>query len=151
MAFSTINRGAIIKQDNISFQVAKGAPQVILELVQQPVFKKQVENAADQLANEGHRALGIARRNNDDKWHYLELIALFDPPLEMIRYKPFNQLRIWAWKLKCLLGTMAPLRKKFHIRLAWEKISFLLRNYSVRVIPTISQLERVDGFAEVFP
>ncbi|EHL30903.1 hypothetical protein LDG_7050 [Legionella drancourtii LLAP12] len=141
---------ATIKQDNISFQVAKGAPQVILELVQQPEMKKQVENAIDRLANEGYRALGIARKDNNDKWHYLGLIALFDPPRDDTLKTIQSAMRM-GLGIKMLTGDHGSIAKEISHKIGLgENIASAAELFS-QGDPTISQLERIDGFAEVFP
>ncbi|KTD66903.1 magnesium-transporting ATPase, P-type [Legionella steelei] len=141
---------ATIKQDNISFQVAKGAPQVILELVQQPEFKKQVENAVDQLANEGYRALGIARRDNDDKWHYLGLIALFDPPRDDT-LQTIQSAKNMGLEIKMLTGDHGSIAKEISHKIGLGENIVSAAELFNEGEPAISQLERVDGFAEVFP
>lgn len=73
---------ATIKKGSGSFQIAKGAPQVILKLVQDTSLNERVRGEVDRLAVEGYRALGVAKKNESGKWRYLGLIPLFDPPRE---------------------------------------------------------------------
>ena len=54
---------AEIKFGNKTFEVSKGAPQVILNLVQNPTLHKQVEEKVDQLGAQGYRTLGVAKKN----------------------------------------------------------------------------------------
>lgn len=64
------------------FSVAKGAPQVILDLVEpENELREQVLNAVDELGEQGYRAMGVARKSND-RWEYLGLLPLLDPPRE---------------------------------------------------------------------
>ncbi|KAI8050000.1 plasma-membrane proton-efflux P-type ATPase [Thamnidium elegans] len=60
------------------FRVAKGAPQVIMQLVQ---GNEQAENMIQQFASRGLRALGVARTvNGMEKWELIGLLSLIDPP-----------------------------------------------------------------------
>ncbi len=64
-----------------SFQVAKGAPQVILDLVKpDDVLQQKVRAATDEIAGRGFRTLGVAKTGDDGKWRFLGLLPLFDPP-----------------------------------------------------------------------
>ena len=67
-------------KDRKAFKVAKGAPQVILELSANAVeVKAAVEKAINEFAARG-RSLGVARAEGDGQWHFLGVLPLFDPP-----------------------------------------------------------------------
>ena len=65
------------------FKVTKGAPQAILALIED---KKSIDDKltedVNEFAKKGYRALGVARTNEENKWQFAGLIALFDPPRE---------------------------------------------------------------------
>jgi H+-transporting ATPase len=69
--------------DGRAFQVAKGAPQIVLELCRPP---EDVAKAADakvtEFAGRGYRTLGVARKDGPEGWKFLGLLPLFDPPRE---------------------------------------------------------------------
>jgi H+-transporting ATPase len=71
---------AEIARGGETFRVAKGAPQVLLALcdADQPLSDR-VARAVDDLGAAGFRALGVARRRGD-RWRYLGLLSLLDPP-----------------------------------------------------------------------
>ncbi len=79
----------IMAGDN-RFQVAKGAPQVVLELAEpSEEMAKRAQAAVAAFGAKGYRTLGVARRdfgggNYGDAagWRFLGLIPLFDPPRE---------------------------------------------------------------------
>ncbi|MCF8234246.1 MAG: plasma-membrane proton-efflux P-type ATPase [Bacteroidales bacterium] len=72
-----------VKKDDKQFTAAKGAPQVILDLVKAgEELKKKVIDKVDELGEEGYRSLGVARKKKDGKWQYLGLLPLLDPPRE---------------------------------------------------------------------
>lgn len=73
---------AEVRHDGDEFTVTKGAPQVILDLVDAGSDERdEVSTEVEQLGDEGFRALGVARRD-DGAWRYLGLLPLLDPPRE---------------------------------------------------------------------
>jgi H+-transporting ATPase len=65
------------------FEVAKGAPQVILELSKnQAQVLPQVEAAVNEFAQRGFRSLGVARTDENGDWQFQGVLPLFDPPRE---------------------------------------------------------------------
>ena len=67
--------------DGKEFSVAKGAPQVILEMSKTTgAAKAAVEKAFNDFAARGFRSLGIARADGKDNWQFLGLLPMFDPP-----------------------------------------------------------------------
>lgn len=62
------------------FRVAKGAPQVIMELVR---GNAEADNMVEEFASRGLRSLGVARTiNGTEKWELVGLLSLIDPPRE---------------------------------------------------------------------
>ena len=69
-----------------SFTVTKGAPQVILALVDdQREINADVDKAVNDFAKRGYRSLGVARADGDGPWHMLGVLPLFDPPREQAK------------------------------------------------------------------
>jgi len=67
--------------DGKEFVVAKGAPQVILEMSKLTGdAKAAVEKAFNDFAARGFRSLGIAKSDGKDNWQFLGLLPMFDPP-----------------------------------------------------------------------
>ncbi len=64
--------------------VTKGAPQVIIEQCKEGEFdKKAAYDQVESFAEKGFRTLGVAYRQcEEDFYHFLGLIPLFDPPRE---------------------------------------------------------------------
>ena len=62
----------------------KGAPQVIIEQCEEDEFdKKKAYQKVEEFAEKGFRTLGVAyRRCEEDFYHFVGLIPLFDPPRE---------------------------------------------------------------------
>ncbi len=73
---------ARVSRDGSSFRVAKGAPQVLLELCEAGGdLRDRVNDEVDDLGARGFRALGVAR-DDGDGWRYLGLLPFLDPPRE---------------------------------------------------------------------
>ena len=71
-----------VRHGGETFDVAKGAPQVILDLVKpDDETRQKVVDEVDRLGQDGLRALGVARRQGGS-WVYLGLLPLLDPPRE---------------------------------------------------------------------
>ena len=69
--------------DGSSFKAAKGAPQVILALAETgnaAQVRTEVEQAVQSLAARGFRALGVARSDDGERWEFLGVLPLYDPP-----------------------------------------------------------------------
>ena len=67
--------------DGSTFQVAKGAPQVIMALAAgSGQVKDAVDRAVGGFAARGFRSLGVARADGDGPWQFLGVLPLSDPP-----------------------------------------------------------------------
>jgi H+-transporting ATPase len=72
---------AEIESDGRRFRVAKGAPQVVVDMCQPDEAQRQTIAArVDAEAEKGFRTLGVARSDDAQTWRFLGLIALHDPP-----------------------------------------------------------------------
>ncbi len=69
-----------------TFKVAKGAPQVVMELCRMDhEMTAKAQQAVDDLAAKGYRTLGVARSEDEGPWEFLAILPLFDPPRETRR------------------------------------------------------------------
>ena len=75
---------ALVECDGKEIVVTKGAPQVIIELCDENEFNKEVVyQKIEEFAENGFRTLGVAYRDPiEEKFHFVGLIPLFDPPRE---------------------------------------------------------------------
>ncbi len=71
---------ADVKKDGKIFSVAKGAPQVILDLCNNR-DEKEIRQKMNELGKKGYRSLGVAKKTNGE-WKYLGILPLLDPPRE---------------------------------------------------------------------
>jgi H+-transporting ATPase len=135
-----------------NFKVSKGAPQVILSSVlNREKINSQVEEIVDAFAVKGYRSLGVVKTDSQDRWQFVGLIALYDPPRED---------SAGTIKIAESMGVNVKMVTGDHVAIAKETAkrvnlgidiagpsSFLNKPESeaVRVV------EEADGFAEVFP
>ena len=72
--------------DGKQFFVAKGAPQVILQMATNAgEVKPAVEKAVNDFAGRGFRSLGVARADEEGKWQFAGVLPMFDPPREQAK------------------------------------------------------------------
>ena len=135
-----------------SFKVSKGAPQVILALLQKSEdVQDKVTKSIARFASKGYRALGVARTDAEGMWRYAGLIALYDPPREDSA-QTIAAAQSMGLEVKMVTGD--------HIAIA-EEVSRLvgLRTNIITAASIVGKpeeeaesiAERADGFAEVFP
>ena len=64
-----------------TFQVTKGAPQVILGMCNPDIdAKTKAEQTVNDFASKGYRTLGVARTDADGQWSFLGILPMYDPP-----------------------------------------------------------------------
>ena len=74
---------AELEKDGKRLRVAKGAPQVMLDLCNSSDEERsRVGRMVDEAAGHGLRMIGVARAEGDGPWTLLGLLPLFDPPRE---------------------------------------------------------------------
>jgi H+-transporting ATPase len=139
-------------EDSSQFKVTKGAPQAILALIEdkESINDKLTEDV-NEFAKKGHRALGVARTNKENKWQFAGLIALFDPPREDSA-ETIKTAQSMGVNVKMVTGD--------HIAIAKE-ISSQVNLGNDIVLPAAfldrpdseaqGAVEKAEGFAEVFP
>lgn len=144
--FDPVNKKteAIISGDKGEFYVAKGAPQVILELSKSDQTRfNQVNQDITKSASRGLRTLGVAKKEGKN-WNFLGLISLFDPPREDTK-ETIEKIRELGVKIKMVTGDHLSIAKEISEKLA-------LGANLISAQKSIDQeVEQADGFAQVFP
>ncbi|WP_440951768.1 plasma-membrane proton-efflux P-type ATPase [Methanococcoides sp. FTZ1] len=144
---------ATIKDTNGNrFKVTKGAPQVILSLVDsKDISSTQVDEDVNYFASKGYRALGVAKTDAQGSWHFAGLIALYDPPREDSA-ETIKTAQSMGVDVKMVTGD--------HLAIAKEIAGQV--NLNSDIMPASSFLdipdrkaqeivETANGFAQVFP
>jgi H+-transporting ATPase len=144
-------RGADGKQ----FDVAKGAPQVILQMsANANETKAAVEKAVNDFAGRGFRSLGVARADEKGKWRFLGVLPLFDPPRESAK-GTIVSARQMGVSIKMVTGDQIAIAREMSRQLGLGT-NILdasgLGDSKKKETPQETQLiEKADGFAQVFP
>jgi H+-transporting ATPase len=136
-------KGHIIK-------VSKGALQVILGLIHAntDVTDKALREVED-LASEGYRTIGVARADDQDKWEFVGIIPLFDPPRDDAA-KTIGIAKLLGVKIKMLTGDHVSIAKQISKKLGLG--SDVLPASELKDDNDLQALvEKSDGFAQIFP
>lgn len=133
------------------FRVAKGAPQVILDLAQPDAGTRQtVTRQIDALAEKGYRTLGVARTEANGAWRFLGLLPLFDPPREDSAQTITAGQRMGI-DIKMVTGDHLAIAKQVSTLLHLGQNIVPAEALSTDVHAAQTQAEGADGFAQVFP
>ncbi len=142
-------------ENNNTFKVTKGAPQVILALGSGAShIQKQVEKAVNEFASRGFRSLGVASTNKEGKWQFLGVIPLSDP------VRDDSKLTVDAAKemginIKMVTGDQVAIAKEIGRQLDLGKeivdASLFDETKPHETGKLADDIERADGFAQVFP
>ena len=142
---------ARVSQDGKEFRVAKGAPQVILGLVEEKDrIGDKVRSDVNDLASRGSRTLGVARQEGG-AWKMLGLIGLHDPPREDSAETIKNGKRM-GLDIKMVTGDHTAIAQEIAKEVGLS--TNIISSESFADLPderASDVVEKADGFAEVFP
>jgi H+-transporting ATPase len=139
-------------RDGARFKVSKGAPQVVLSLVQNnQEISDKVNETINKFASKGHRALGVIKQDEKANWQFVGLLAIYDPPREDSA-ETIKTAQKMGLTVKMVTGD--------HIAIAKEIAQEV--NLGTNIVPSSSLvdkpdseakgiIEAADGFAQVFP
>ncbi len=134
------------------YKVSKGAPQVVLSLIQNKgALETEINGIVDEFASKGYRALGVAKTDTNGNWQYVGLLAIYDPPRDDSG-ETIKTAQKMGLNVKMVTGD--------HIAVAKEVSREV--NLGTNILPAKSFLdkadseqrdfiENADGFAQVFP
>ncbi len=141
--------------DGKEFKVAKGAPQVILELSANAAqVKPAVEKAVNDFAARGFRSLGVARAEGGGKWQFLGVLPLFDPPRDDAK-ATIATARQMGVSVKMVTGDALAIAvetaKKLGMGTNILDASGFGDTKRHETAALAELIEKADGFAQVFP
>lgn len=143
---------SVKSKDGEEFKTAKGAPQVMLSMVNnEKNLSAEIEKDVNLFAKKGYRALGVARTDYKGVWQYVGLIPLYDPPREDSAS---------TIKIAQSMGVEVKMVTGDHIAIAKEIAGMV--GLKTNIIPAdillnapASKVEKLieeaNGFAQVFP
>ncbi len=141
--------------DGKTFQVTKGAPQVILALsANAQQVKADVEKAVNEFASRGFRSLGVARADTQDRWQFLGVLPLYDPPREDSK-ATIETARQMGVNVKMVTGDQMAIARETAGKLGLGTNILDASGFGDAKHHETAQLaesiETADGFAQVFP
>jgi H+-transporting ATPase len=141
--------------DGTQFYVAKGAPQVILEMsTNASEVKPAVEKAVNEFAARGFRSLGVARADQENKWQFVGVLPLFDPPREQAK-ATIASARQMGVSVKMVTGDQMAIAQETARQLGMGPnildASGLGDTKRQETAQSAEAIEKADGFAQVFP
>jgi H+-transporting ATPase len=143
---------AEVKQDNATFKVAKGAPQVILDLIGPDVAtRKKAEAQVNDLAAKGYRTLGVARTDVHGKWEFLGLLSLSDPPRDDSA-STIAVARQMGLRVRMVTGDNLAIAREISRELKLgPNIAVAGDLFPNGKADDTEKIDAADGYAEVFP
>jgi H+-transporting ATPase len=141
--------------DGKQFHVAKGAPQVILEMsANAGEVKPTVEKAVNEFAARGFRSLGVARADQEGKWQFVGVLPLFDPPREQAK-ATIASARQMGVDVKMVTGDQIAIARETAKQLGLGTnildANGLGDTKHHESAQSAESIEKADGFAQVFP
>jgi len=151
-------QSTIRDSQNKTFRVAKGAPQVIMDLCQMDQdTNAQAQQAVNNLAGKGYRTLGVARADNSGPWQFLGILPLYDPPREDSA-QTIADAEKHGIEIKMVTGDDVAIGREISSQLNLgtdiEPATELFKGDEDLDHPSeamIDKIEHADGFARVFP
>lgn len=146
---------AIQAEDGSTFKVAKGAPQIILEMsANAGQIKDVVERAINGFAKRGFRSLGVARTDAQGKWQFLGILPLFDPPREDSK-STIATAREMGIDVKMVTGDQLAIARETAGQLGLGtnilEAGSLANSQGADAERLEESVEKAEGFAQVFP
>jgi H+-transporting ATPase len=139
--------------DGKQFKVAKGAPQVILQMATNLAdVKPTVEKAVNEFAARGFRSLGVARADQDDKWQFVGVLPMSDPPREQAKSTIASAVKMGV-KVKMVTGDQLAIAKEMshELGMGTNILDATVLRDKQKKAETAASIEKADGFAQVFP
>ncbi len=135
------------------FRVAKGAPQVVVDLCQPAEEERRAITAQVEAdAAKGFRTLGVARADDGGNWRFLGLMPLFDPPRDDSA-STIAETRRMGLDIKMVTGDHEAIARQIAGQLHLGKNIVVAESvFGKDASPDrLRAIVAADGFARVFP
>jgi H+-transporting ATPase len=149
---------ATVKYKDTTFQVAKGAPQVIIELSKETDdVKKKALADVHELAVHGLRALGVAKTDEHGDFRLLGILSLYDPPRDDSK-EVIAETKSYGIEVKMVTGDDVAIGQEIcselglgtHL-LAASEVFADAKDMDHLPHDITEKIIHADGFARVFP
>jgi H+-transporting ATPase len=144
---------ADIVADGKRFTVAKGAPQVIVDMCDPSAEdRRAIAALVDQDAAKGYRTLGVARSDAPGAWRFLGLVPLFDPPRDDCA-ETIETTRGMGVDVKMVTGDHEAIAREVAGQLGLGRDIVVAEKAFAKdgSDPDAATIVAADGFARVFP
>jgi H+-transporting ATPase len=141
--------------DGKQFDVAKGAPQVILKMsTNAGEVQAGADKAITDFAGRGFRSLGVARADEKGKWKFLGILPLSDPPRASAK-ATIASAKEMGVSIKMVTGDQIAIAREMSKELGLGTnildASGLDDSKKKETPEETKLIEKADGFAQVFP
>ncbi len=140
--------------DGKTFNVSKGAPQVIVDLAGPEADVREASvKATEDFARRGFRSLGVARTDDAGNWRLVGILPLYDPPRPDSKQTLATAVQMGI-SPKMITGDQVAIAKETSRTLGLgDNIvdAQVFEKGDVRGEELGEQVEAADGFAQVFP
>ncbi len=141
--------------DGCTFSVTKGAPQVILALAANvDQVRASVDQAVNEFAARGDRALGVAQTNSQGQWQFLAILPLYDPPREDSK-ATLDTAKQMGIRVKMVTGDQVAIGKEIAKQVGLGPnildASLFQETKHHEGGQLADAIETADGFAQVYP
>jgi H+-transporting ATPase len=138
-----------------TYQVSKGAPQVILALVDNvEAIAAAVEQAIVEFAHRGFRSLGVAQTDPQGQWQFLGILPLYDPPRPDAQ-ATLAEMRSLGVQTKMLTGDQMAIAQEIAQQVGLQGSILSAQLFAETEHHEAGQLsdsiQQATGFAQVFP
>jgi H+-transporting ATPase len=137
------------------FKVSKGAPQVILDMVESSdELRSECELKIEEFARRGFRSLGVARTDSRNKWRFRGVIPLYDPPRKDSK-ETIEDVQNMGVSVKMATGDQVAIAREIARQLGLgteildASIFSEIKHHETGQFA--DAIEKADGFAQVFP
>jgi len=134
------------------YQVAKGAPQVIVALLKSAGnLEDSISKKIDELALHGYRALAVAKTDDSGNWVFAGIIGLYDPPRKDSA-STIETAKSMGVEVKMITGDHESIAKQIAGEIGLNtRSSIPARITGISDHDAETVIEQSDIFSEVFP
>lgn len=136
---------------------SKGAPQVMLDLAAlDQNAQAEIQKQIDALAAQGYRTLGVARSDDQQRWQFLGLLSLYDPPRQDSK-ETIERAGEYGVDIKMVTGDDVAIAREISGQLGLGRkiipaASLFSSETGAAPPPDLADhVANADGFARVFP
>ena len=149
-----IKRTEAVVQDKTGnkIKIIKGATQVIIEKCKTQINNgKDYENKINEFAKMGYRVIGVACSYNEKEWNLIGFIPLYDPPRDDAK-QTIKEAKDSGIDVRMITGDNLAIARQISSKLGLKSNIISSKNLNGKDSRLIEEeIQKADGFAEVFP